>query len=102
MRREGSADWRALAAHFAECQLRPLHDAAAILLSRPDIAADAPLIVCGAGRFLAERLARRLGRPAVALTDLIAPSLAEEGADWASTCGPAVAVALLAAETIQH
>ncbi|KQP04770.1 hydantoinase/oxoprolinase family protein [Methylobacterium sp. Leaf93] len=97
-----SADWRALAAHFAECQLRPLHDAAAILLSRPDIAADAPLIVCGAGRFLAERLARRLGRPAVALTDLIAPSLAEEGAVWASTCGPAVAVALLAAEPIQH
>ena len=38
----------------------------------------------------------------MALTDLIAPSLAEEGADWASTCGPAVAVALLAAETIQH
>ena len=96
---EGSdAEWRALAAHFSECQLRMLHDAAALLLSRPDIAPDAPLVVCGAGRFLAERLAARLGRPALAFTDLIAADLAEAGADWASTCGPAVAVALLAAK----
>lgn len=96
--REGSAaDWRALAAHFSESQMRLLHDAAALLLSRPDLPADAPLVVCGAGRFLAERLAARLGRPAVAFTDLIAENLAEAGADWASTCGPAVAVALLAA-----
>jgi hypothetical protein len=56
------------------------------------------VVVCGAGRFLAERLAARLGRPTVALTDLIAGRLAEAGADWASTCGPAVAVALLAAD----
>ncbi|GJD33069.1 hypothetical protein PMNALOAF_4350 [Methylobacterium adhaesivum] len=91
------ADWQALAAHFAEAQLRPLHDAAALLLSRDDLPADAPLVVCGAGRFLAERLAARLGRPAVALTDLITDALPGTGADWASTCGPAVAVALLAA-----
>jgi hypothetical protein len=51
-----------------------------------------------AGRFLAERLAGRLGRPALAFTDLIAGDLSEAGADWASTCGPAVAVALLAAD----
>lgn len=96
---EGSpAEWRALAAHFSECQLRILHDAAAQLLSRPDLAPDAPLVVCGAGRFLATRLAARLGRPALAFTDLIAADLAEAGADWASTCGPAVAVALLAAK----
>ncbi|KQT87687.1 H4MPT-linked C1 transfer pathway protein [Methylobacterium sp. Leaf469] len=89
------ADWRALAAHFAEAQLRPLHDAAALLLSRSDLPADAPLVICGAGRFVAERLATRLGRPAVALTDVIADRLPATGADWASTCGPAVAVALL-------
>lgn len=92
-----SADWRALAAHVAECQMRPLHDAAAILLSRGDMGADAPLVVCGAGRFLAERLAARLGRRSVAFTDFIARDLAQTGADWASTCGPAVAVGLLAA-----
>ncbi|GJE42449.1 hypothetical protein AEGHOMDF_1621 [Methylobacterium soli] len=95
--REGSTSaWRALAEHFAEAQLRPLQDAAATLLSRPDLGAGAPLIVCGAGRFLAERLAHRLGRPHRAFTDLIAAHMTGEP-EWASTCGPAVAVGLLAA-----
>ncbi|NEU12544.1 H4MPT-linked C1 transfer pathway protein [Methylobacterium sp. BTF04] len=94
---EGTPDeWRALAAHFSEAQLRALHDAAATLLSRSDIPPDAPLVVCGAGLFLAERLAQRLGRRSLGLTALIAKNLPETGADWASTCGPAVAVALLA------
>ncbi|MFD0937441.1 hydantoinase/oxoprolinase family protein, partial [Methylobacterium trifolii] len=63
-RDEGSAqDWAALARHFAEAQLRLLHDAAAILLSRPDLPNEAPLIACGAGSFVAVRLAARLGRP---------------------------------------
>ena len=96
-RGEGSAEeWRALAAWFGEAQLRPLHDAAAILLSRPDLAADAPLVVCGAGRFLAERLAARLGRRAVPLTEVIAGQMGDEGSAWVSTCGPAVAVGLIA------
>ena len=96
-RGEGSADeWRALAGWFAEAQMRPLHDAAATLLSRPDLSADAPLIVCGAGRFLAERLAARLRRGAVPLTEVIAGRLAGTGSDWVSTCGPAVAVGLIA------
>ncbi|CAO4170599.1 hydantoinase/oxoprolinase family protein [Methylorubrum populi] len=96
-RGEGSAEeWRALAAWFGEAQLRPLHDAAAILLSRPDLPADAPLVVCGAGRFLAERLATRLGRRAVPLTEVIAGQVGDEGSAWVSTCGPAVAVGLIA------
>ncbi len=94
---EGSAaEWRALAAWFAEAQLRPLHDAAAILLSRKDIEADAPLVICGAGAFLAERLAHRLGRRTRAFIDVIADGLWNRDADWVSTCGPAVAVGLLA------
>ncbi len=93
---EGSeAEWRALAAHFAEAQLRLLYDAAAILLSRPDLPEDAPLVACGAGAFVAERLGRRLGRRVVAFTDAIAEGLDGHPA-WASTCGPAVALALLA------
>ncbi|WP_204268060.1 hypothetical protein, partial [Escherichia coli] len=37
-RSEGTdREWRALAAHFAEAQARVLHDAAVILLSRPDL-----------------------------------------------------------------
>ncbi len=91
-----SEEWRALAAWFAEAQLRPLHDAASVLLSRPDLPADAPLVVCGAGRFLAERLAGRLGRAAVPLAGLIADRVAAEGTEWVSTCGPAVAVGLIA------
>ena len=96
-RGEGSAqEWRALAAWFAEAQLRPLHDAASVLLSRPDVPPDAPLVVCGAGRFLAERLARRLGRESLPLTDLIAERIPPSGREWVSTCGPAVAVGLIA------
>ncbi|MEH3118557.1 MAG: H4MPT-linked C1 transfer pathway protein [Methylorubrum populi] len=91
-----SQEWRALAAWFAEAQMRPLHDAAAVLLSRSDLPADAPLVVCGAGRFLAERLAGRLGRRAIPLTEAIAGQIGGEASAWISTCGPAVAVGLIA------
>lgn len=97
-RGEGTAEaWRALAGHFAEAQLRLLHDAAAALLSRPDLPAQAPLIACGAGAFLAARLAARLGRPCRAFTDVLAARIAG-CQDRASTCGPALAVGLLAAD----
>ncbi len=96
-RMEGrSSEWRALAAHFAEAQLRRLHDAASILLSRDDLPDDAMVVVCGAGSFLAERLARRLGCPSTNLAELIADRLETQGVDWVSTCGPAVAVGLIA------
>ena len=94
---EGSeAEWRALARHFAEAQMRLLQDAAAALLSRPDIPEGAPLVACGAGAFLVPELARRLGREALALTDIVAARLDGSPA-WASTCGPALAVGLIAA-----
>ena len=92
----GSA-WAALAAHFAEAQLRLLHDAAALLLGRPDFFETAPLITCGAGAFLGEHLADRLGRRAVPLVDLLDDRIAGPRA-WISTCGPAVAVGLIATE----
>lgn len=93
---EGHArDWLLLARYFAEAQLRLLHDAAATLLSRPDLPETAPVVVCGAGVFLAERLAARLGRRAIPFTAAVADRIAGDPA-WASTCGPAVAVGLLA------
>ena len=92
-----AAAWTALAGHFAEAQLRLLHDAAAVLLSRPDLPATAPLVVCGAGAFLGERLAERLGRPVTQLVGLLHDRIAGEP-DWISTCGPAVAVGLIASE----
>ncbi|MDP4023252.1 hydantoinase/oxoprolinase family protein [Methylobacterium sp. NEAU 140] len=97
-RGEGSvAAWRALADHFAEAQVRLLHDAAAALLSRPDMPPSAPVVVCGAGAFLGRRLAARLGREAVDLTDLLGARVAGEH-DPISTCGPAAAVGLIAEE----
>ncbi|SDO42586.1 probable H4MPT-linked C1 transfer pathway protein [Methylobacterium phyllostachyos] len=89
--------WAALAAHFAEAQLRLLHDAAALLLGRPDLSAQAPLILCGAGAFLGGRLGDRLGRAAVPLVDVLRDRIAGPP-DWISTCGPAAAVGLIAAE----
>ncbi|AWN46743.1 H4MPT-linked C1 transfer pathway protein [Methylobacterium terrae] len=94
----GRADWARLAGFFAEAQSRLLHDAAGLILSRGELPDDAPVVVCGAGRFVAAGLAARLGRRAEDLADLVAPRLAPEAAAFASTCGPALAVALLAAE----
>ncbi|MDP4006106.1 hydantoinase/oxoprolinase family protein [Methylobacterium sp. NEAU K] len=91
------AAWAALAGHFAEAQLRLLHDAAAILLTRPDLPAGAPLVVCGAGAFLGLRMAERLGRDAIRLVTLLDGRIAGQR-DWISTCGPAVAAGLIATE----
>ena len=97
-RGEGTAQaFAALAGHFAEAQMRLLHDAAAVLLTRSDLPPAAPLILCGAGAFLGSGLAARLGRPWRLLVSLLGDRIA--GADdWVSTCGPAVAVGLIAAE----
>ncbi|MCJ2087318.1 H4MPT-linked C1 transfer pathway protein [Methylobacterium sp. E-005] len=89
--------WAMLAGHFAEAQLRLLHDAAALLLGRPDLPETALLITCGAGAFLGDRLADRLGRASVPLVDLLNDRIAGPR-DWVSTCGPAAAVGLIAAE----
>ncbi|MDY0056760.1 MAG: hydantoinase/oxoprolinase family protein [Methyloversatilis sp.] len=88
-------DWRALAAAFADAQLDALVDACRALPGIAALAPDAPVVCAGAGRFVAARLARALGRPAVTLGELIA-DLAPDCADEATTCAPAVAVALLA------
>ena len=83
-------EWEALAAWFAEAQLRAIADAAFLRLSRGDLAADAPVVAAGVGETMAKELARRLGRPCVAFADLIGAEVE------ASHCAPAAAVALLA------
>jgi probable H4MPT-linked C1 transfer pathway protein len=91
------AAWDALARHVAELQLRRLHDAAARLLSRRPGAIPPVLVGCGAGRFIAERLAARLGlayRDFATLVPVNSPGLEP----WLSTCAPALAVACLAEE----
>jgi probable H4MPT-linked C1 transfer pathway protein len=83
------AEWRALAAYFAEAQLRTIEDAARLVASRTGL----PPVVIGAGvgRRIAARLAGRLGAAYRDFAELI-------GADpgWAANCAPAVALALLA------
>ena len=86
--------WRDLAAYLAEAQLRRLHDAAALVLSAGALPAAAPVVGCGAGRFIAERLAERLQRPFLDLAGLLPASGVDPS--WISACAPAVAVALLA------
>lgn len=93
---EGSMeDWRALASAFADAQLGALIDACSALPGIAALAPEAPVVCAGAGRFVAARLARALGRPAVTLGELLA-DLAPDCADEATTCAPAVAVSLLA------
>jgi len=85
----GLEEWKALAAWFAEAQLRDVADAAFLRLSRGDLAADAPVVAAGIGESLGAELARRLGRRCVSFSHLV------EAGPEASHCAPAVAVALL-------
>ena len=93
--RDGSlSDWRRLAGYLAEVQLRALADACERLLSRGDLDEQAPVVGAGVGRFLAIRLAQRLGRRYLGFESLFqgGEGLAPDVAD----CAPAAAVARLA------
>jgi probable H4MPT-linked C1 transfer pathway protein len=85
------SEWAGLAAWFAEAQTREITDAALLRLSRNDVAAAAPVVAAGVGEGLAAEAARRLGRPCLGFSSLIAAPME------ASHCAPAVAVALLGA-----
>ncbi|MFG1376426.1 hydantoinase/oxoprolinase family protein [Xanthobacter autotrophicus] len=88
------AEAEALAAFAAEVQVHRLQGALAQVLSAGGVAADAPLVGAGVGRFLATRLATRTRRPYRDAGEILAecPALATAAAD----CAPAVAVARLA------
>lgn len=87
------AEWRDLAAWFAEAQLRVIADGAALALSRARLKDEAPVIGAGIGHHLAARLANRTGRGFTAFADLIeAGPIAR---CWMGHCAPAVSVALL-------
>ncbi len=86
------SDWTGLAAWFAEAQMRQITEAALLRLSRNDVAAAAPVVAAGVGEGLAAEAARRLRRPCLGFSSLIAAP------PEASHCAPAVAVALLGAK----
>jgi (4-(4-[2-(gamma-L-glutamylamino)ethyl]phenoxymethyl)furan-2-yl)methanamine synthase len=85
------AEWREVAAWFAEAQLRRIMDGAMLVLSAATLSRKAPVIAAGAGRRLAVRLAARLERRCVDFDQLM-PHVA--GVD-VGQCAPAAAVALL-------
>ena len=90
----GLAEWIALARYFADCQLAEIEHTARNLAERDTLWPSAPVIGAGFGRFLARRLAERLGRSYLDFGDLTAA--APDTREMASRCAPAVAVALLA------
>ncbi len=89
-----------LARFFAEAQLREITDGACLVLSHSDINVKAPIIGAGVGRFVARRLAERLGRPYVDFDGTI-PAL-PESREKAADCVPACAVALLLEDVNGH
>lgn len=92
-----TAQWRALAAYFADCQIQTLCNNLHRLNSRPGADEGPPLVGAGAGRNLVRRLAVLFGRDYVDF-DVLLPLARPEVAAAAATCAPAVAVAWLAAQ----
>lgn len=90
----GEAKAIALARFFAEAQLHQLHRALDCVISGQDTAPDL-VVGAGTGRFIARRLAERVGLSFLDLADVLTddPALSSDAAD----CAPAVAVGLLSA-----
>jgi probable H4MPT-linked C1 transfer pathway protein len=91
--------WCRLASYFSRQQLNSIEQACELAAARNILSDQAPLVGAGVGRFLAERLAQRLGRPYIDLQSLLNTDrlLAGHPAD----CAPAVAVAELARRALQ-
>ena len=87
-------EWQRLAAWLADAQATRIDAAWDRLLSRVEVAEDAPVVVAGVGRFVAAELARRRGCTTVEFGCLL--PVAEGERDGATDCAPAVAVAWLA------
>ncbi|MES9941445.1 MAG: hydantoinase/oxoprolinase family protein [Candidatus Thiodiazotropha sp. 6PLUC2] len=91
-----TAGWRSVSEFIAEKQLRLVQDACERHLSAPGLSTDAPLIGAGAGRFMIEKISRRLNRPYLGIESLF--SCEQEIQTKVAECAPAVAVASLAME----
>lgn len=95
----GSDEWRGFALRWRELQLREIGaNLARVTAAHPELAA-APLVGAGCGRFLAAALAgMEAGEAPRAYIDFgTLAGVPANRSDWAATCAPSVAVALLAA-----
>lgn len=95
-----TAMWRSVADYLAECQIQRLTRACQLQISR-GIEVDTPLVGVGIGRFLVERIARRLGRTYQVYDPLAGFSEIGSGATVGADMGPALAVALLMREGVR-
>ncbi len=92
----GMDNIRNLARWYRQCLLDVITEGLALRLSRGDVAADAPLVGAGVGRFLLAELAARFQRPYRPIDELLCPG--DDGLSLharAADCAPAVAVAQL-------
>jgi probable H4MPT-linked C1 transfer pathway protein len=87
-------DWTALARWFAEVQIRTVTDAVLLVLSRGELAAQAPVVAAGIGAAVIREIARRLGRNCLGFETLL--DAEPHALAWASHCAPAAALAVLA------
>src|SRR5690606_33670891 len=96
---EGMEDARQLAAFLAEMQLSTIHAGAVRVLSAHRAARRGPVVGAGVGRFLARRLADRLGLPYRDIGSELTEDEALQAA--AADAAPAVATALIAAGSLK-
>lgn len=88
------AEWRRFALRWRALQMREIGvNLARVTAAHPELAA-APLVGAGCGRFLAAAFAREEARGYIDFGTLTGVSASRS--DWAATCAPSVAVALLA------
>lgn len=90
--------WAELAAWFADAQMAQIGRAVRQVLSREMLADTAPVIIAGVGAFLGPRLAARIGRPVINLSQILTP---HADPDMIDACAPAVAIAQLLAASRQ-
>lgn len=90
----GEAAETRLAQAFAEAQVRRLHDAALVVLSRGDLSEDASVVIAGTGRPTLRRLAARLDRGIVDISDLL--DCRSDMREAVCRAAPAAALAILA------
>ena len=91
-------EWQAAARYLEERQLQQVHAAAARVLSRHPQLHGTALVAAGAGAFLAERVAARLGMVCVAAVDLLDAPVTLRA--QAGTCASALALARLARQQL--
>jgi (4-(4-[2-(gamma-L-glutamylamino)ethyl]phenoxymethyl)furan-2-yl)methanamine synthase len=97
------AEWRRFAQAWRHEQLRTLEAHLAQVAAQHERLAAAPIVGAGCGRFLAAALAREEARGYVDFARLAGVAGdAPDRAEWASTCAPSVAVAMLASRAMDR